>query len=178
MLILRSTFFLFFFLSLLHASTQDPQHIDYTQYMQRLIELAKHNPQYPFAAMIIDQQTGKILCEGLNHASLNPTWHGEIRAINACAEKYPKLDWSKTTLITTAEPCPMCMSAIIWAGIPTVVYGTSIQYLNENKWKQIQIDSHEVSKKAPFYRGNIVEGVLHQETDKLFKKSNSNPVLI
>lgn len=174
MLILRSIFFLLFFFSLLQASDQDPQKSDYTKYMQRLIELAKQNPQYPFAAMIIDQQTGEVLCEGLNNTSLNPTWHGEIRAINACAEKYPSLNWSKTTLITTAEPCPMCMSAIIWAGIPTVVYGTSIHYLIENKWNQIHINSPEVAQKSPFYRGTIVEGVLHQETNKLFKKSNSS----
>lgn len=144
--------------------------IDYSPYMQDLIKLAKKIPQAPFAAMIIEKDTGKVLCEGLNDSKADPTWHGEIRAINNCAAKYPNLDWSKTALITTAEPCSMCMSAIVWANIPTVVYGTSIKYLSEQHWNQINIDSHEVADKSSFYHGTIIGGVDHQDTDKLFIK--------
>ncbi len=145
--------------------------IYYIPYMRQLIHLAHDNPQTaPFTALIIDRETGKVLCTGVNNSKANPTWHGEIRAIDNCAEKYPHLDWTKTALITTGEPCPMCSAGIIWSQIPLVVYGTSIQFLTEHHWNQIQIHSNEVIKRSPFYQGTIYGGVDHEETDKLFEK--------
>ena len=144
--------------------------LSYESYMKLLIPLAKKNPSNPFAAMIIDNQTGKILCDGVNNASINPTYHGEIVAINQCAAKYPKLNWSNTTLITDAEPCSMCASAIVFAGIPKVVYGTSKPVLNERGWNKLNIRAASIFKKAHSYKGQIVGGVLHNETDKLFNK--------
>ena len=77
--------------------------------------------------MVIDNKSGDILCYGFNTKTYNPFMHGEIRAISNCSEIYEdKINWSSTTLLTTAEPCPMCASAIIWSQISTVVYGTSI----------------------------------------------------
>lgn len=143
----------------------------YVPYMRQLIQLAHDNPQTaPFTAMIIDRETGKVLCTGVNNSKANPTWHGEIRAIDNCAEKNPHLDWTKTALITTGEPCPMCIGAIIWSQIPLVIYGTSIQFLSDHHWNQIQIHSNEVAKRSPFYQGIIYSEVDHEETDKLFEK--------
>jgi tRNA(adenine34) deaminase len=52
----------------------------------------------------------------------------EIVVINRCAADHPSVDWTALDLYTTAEPCAMCQSAVEWAGIPTVYYGTSIPY--------------------------------------------------
>jgi tRNA(Arg) A34 adenosine deaminase TadA len=149
--------------------------IDYNNSMLQLIQLAQtSNLKYPFTAMIVDNNSGQILCTGVNSVGNehNPTLHGEKVAINACVNKYgKKMNWHNTTLITTAEPCPMCMSAIIWAGISKVVYGTSIKYLSELGWKQINIDSHEVLAKAPFSKVTIVGKVMESQTNLLFIKS-------
>ena len=51
-------------------------------------------------------------------SSGDPTLHGEIVAIRNYSSQYGNLGWEDTTLYTTGEPCPMCMGAIIWAGIP------------------------------------------------------------
>lgn len=56
-------------------------------YMERAIQMAKHNLNAPFGAVIVNNQTGKILCEGVNANHVNPTYHGEIVAINICAKK-------------------------------------------------------------------------------------------
>lgn len=144
----------------------------YAAHMKHLIQLSHKNPRYPFAALILDNTTGKVLCEGVNDSAKNPTFHGEIVAINHCAAKFPKLNWQSTTLITTAEPCPMCESAIIWANISKVVYGTSIETLKKYGWNQINISSVEVIKKSAFYHGKVVGGVLRDETDKLFVKGS------
>lgn len=141
----------------------------YENYMQQLIALAKKkNPRYPFAAMIVDNQTGKILCEGVFEPKINPTYHGEMVAINNCLKKYPHFDGSKTTLITDAEPCAMCTGAIVWVGIPRIVYGTSVPFFVEHHWTQINVRAEYIIQHSPFYKGMVMGGVLHLKTDKLF----------
>lgn len=144
--------------------------LNYEKHMKELVLHAKqHNPDFPFAAMIVDS-TGKELCRGINNSSDNPTFHGEIDAINTCVKKYGNtLDWSKLTLITTAEPCPMCQGAIIWTNFERVVYGTSIDTLIKKGWHQIAIDSKTLTQKSNFNQPEIIGNILSEETDKLFR---------
>lgn len=142
--------------------------------MRELIVHAKeHNERYPFAAMIVDED-GNEVCRGVNAASISPVFHGEIVAINNCVEKYGRkgVDWSKLSLITTAEPCPMCQGAIIWTGIKRVIYGTSIKTLIEKGWHQIDISADEVSRRTNFVHPEVVPNVLSNETDMLFMELN------
>lgn len=146
----------------------------YHSYMRTLIQMAKNpSTRSPFTAMIIDNQSGDVLCVGLNPGSASPIDHGELVAIERCVRKYTgKVNWQNTTLVTTAEPCPMCQGAISWANISTVVYGTSIPFLIQQGWKQINLRAYEVAKKSNFNHIQIVAGVLKEDTDKLFVKSN------
>ncbi len=137
-------------------------------YMRRAIELALLVPEFPFGAVIVRRATGEIVAEGHNRSALNPTWHGEIDAINRCAEKHLSADWSEFDLYTTAEPCPMCQSAIEWAGIGTVYYGTSIPYLRSRGWWQIEIRAEEVAAKTPFRNSRVVGGLLEAGCNALF----------
>ena len=100
------------------------------QYMRRAIEIARRNPEAPFGALLVDRQTGEVMAEGLNRWQENPAWHGEIDAINRCAAENPRVSWAGLCLYTTAEPCCMCQGAILWAGIPELVFGTSIRTLH------------------------------------------------
>ncbi len=152
------------------------QSLNYEGYMRTLVSHAqKYNPEFPFAAMIIDSK-GKELCLGINHSNDNPTFHGEIDAINQCIKQYGNsLDWSKLTLITTAEPCPMCQGAIIWSNFHRVVYGTSIDTLVKKGWHQIMIDSKTLTQSSNFNKPEIIGDVLSEETDKLFRNYHHNP---
>lgn len=147
----------------------------YHQKMKELIVHAKqHNARYPFTAMIIDEQDDEI-CRGVNAAAESPVFHGEIVALNNCLAKFGRrgIDWSKLTLITTAEPCPMCQGAIIWAGIKRVVYGTSIKTLIAKGWNQIDISAEEISKRSNFSQPEVIPNILCEETDALFQDFNS-----
>ncbi|WP_217356510.1 nucleoside deaminase [Legionella sainthelensi] len=137
-------------------------------YMRIAIELAKKNPQAPFAALIVDNKTGKILARGLNASKVNPTFHGEMVAINNCIKKHPQVNWSNVTLYTTAEPCAMCQSAVVWANIPRVVFATSLDYLKSHGWDQINLQAAEINKESPFYHGTITGGVLADKANPLF----------
>ncbi len=159
---------LFLMLTALHCFAATTMHSD-KYYMQMAINLAKKNPKAPFAAIIVDHVTGKVLAEGFNASQINPTFHGEMVAINRCIKKYPHIDWSTVTLYTTAEPCPMCQSAIVWAKIPRVVFATSMAYLISHGWKQINISASEVNHQSPFYKGTITGGMLADESNVLFE---------
>ena len=141
---------------------------EHEAFMRRAIELARQVPAFPFGAVLVLHETGEAVAEGWNRSAENPTWHGEIDAINRCAQARPDIDWGRLTLYTTAEPCPMCMAAILWAGIPRVVFGTSIRQLQRLGWHQIDITSEEVARRTPFRSCTIVGGVLAAECDALF----------
>ena len=142
--------------------------MNHEYFMRRAIELALEVPQFPFGAIIVKRATGEIMAEGFNQSALNPTFHGEMVAINRCAELQQPLDWSEFDLYTTAEPCPMCQSAIIWAGIANVYYGTSIPYLTQHNWRQINIRASEVIARTAFRKTTIVGGILEAECNALF----------
>jgi len=138
------------------------------EHMRRAIEMARRNPNAPFAALLVDGPTGQIVAAGVNRRRENPTYHGEIDAINRCIEEQPDIVWSRLRMYTTAEPCCMCQGAILWAGIPEVVFGTSIRTLALLGWNQIEISAEEVARRAPFAVCALLGGILEDECDALF----------
>ena len=77
----------------------------------------------PFGAVIVDKQNN-IIANGNNKVLLNndPTAHAEVVAIREACKELGTYDLSGCTLYTSCEPCPMCLSAIIWSGIKDVYY--------------------------------------------------------
>ena len=146
--------------------------LDHKRYMRRAIELAANVPDFPFGALIVDRRTGKIVAEGWNKSSVNPTWHGEIDAINRLAKSQSEFEGSHLVLYTTAEPCPMCQGAVLWSGIETVVYGSSIRFLQSQGWRQIDILAEEVVRRSPSWKCKLVGGVLEEECNKLFEAAS------
>lgn len=108
---------------------------------------------------------------------------GEIAAINNCTSVLtdPKGPYNLTaseaqdafsslSLYTNAESCPMCASAIRWAGFREYIYGTSIDKLIEKGWGQIRVGSMEIFQQS-FDLGSasrLIGEVLTNETDPYF----------
>jgi tRNA(Arg) A34 adenosine deaminase TadA len=126
-------------------------------------------PAHALTAEERTRHSGEIVCRGVGQQRENPIFHGEIVAINACARVTPKVAWADLALYTTAEPCPMCMSAIVWTRIPELVFGTSIEELIKLGINQIRLDSATVAAAAPFYSGMIVGGVLGERADEVYR---------
>ena len=72
--------------------------IDHEFFMRRAIALTANCPQLPFGALIVNADTGVVLAEGWNRSAINPTWHGEIDAINRLAESGRVDDGSRLVL--------------------------------------------------------------------------------
>lgn len=80
----------------------------------------------PFGACIIDAK-GNVIATSHNLVIKNndPTAHAEIEAIRMASKKLNTYNLKGCILYTTCMPCPMCLSAIIWANITEVYYGCS-----------------------------------------------------
>ena len=113
------------------------------RHMRRTVEIARGNPEAPFGFVIADGETGEVVAEVLNDAEKSPILHGETAAIINLFEERPDANPSRLVLYTTAEPCPMCSSAILWSGIPAVVYGTSIATLKRLGLPQVGMSCEE-----------------------------------
>jgi tRNA(Arg) A34 adenosine deaminase TadA len=109
------------------------------------------------------------MATGVNKGAANPTFHGEIVAINDYVARHGNRGWDEAILYTTGEPCPMCMSAMAWAAMGGVVWGTSVEQLREFGIRQILIPATTVIGASPFYHGEILGHVLQAETDALFR---------
>ncbi len=99
------------------------------KYMKIAKELSdenlKTNAGGPFGACIV--KDGKVLGKGSNNVLSNndPTAHAEIMAIREACQNLKTYDLSGCELYSTCYPCPMCLSAIIWANIKKVYYGNT-----------------------------------------------------
>ena len=99
--------------------------------MDKFMKMAKecaqhgvsHNEGGPFGAVIVDK-SGNIIAKGNNMVLANndQTAHAEVTVIREACKKLGTYDLSGCTLYTSCEPCPMCLSAIIWANIKEVYY--------------------------------------------------------
>ena len=80
----------------------------------------------PFGAVIV--KDGRIVAKGHNEVLKNrdATCHGEVMAIRRASKKLGTHDLKGCELYTTAEPCPMCLGAIMWANIDKVYFGCNI----------------------------------------------------
>ncbi len=99
------------------------------KFMEKANDLAeknlKTNAGGPFGACIV--KDNKIVGKGNNTVlkDNDPTAHAEINAIRDACKKLNTYDLSGCTIYTTCYPCPMCLSAIIWANIDKVYYGNT-----------------------------------------------------
>lgn len=76
----------------------------------------------PFGAVVVHRD--RIVGCGMNTVlrDHDPTAHAEINAIRNAAEQLKGHDLKECFLVTTSEPCPMCLMAAHWAGLQKIYY--------------------------------------------------------
>jgi guanine deaminase len=76
----------------------------------------------PFGALIV--QDGAVVSTGVNRvtANLDPTAHAEVVAIRAACQALGTFKLDGCVLVSSCEPCPMCLSSALWARVDKVVY--------------------------------------------------------
>ena len=96
--------------------------------MQLAIRLSEENVQNgggPFGAVIA--RDGEVVATGVNRvtASNDPTAHAEVNAIRSACSRLATFKLSGCTVYSSCEPCPMCLSALYWAGVSKIFYANT-----------------------------------------------------
>ena len=81
----------------------------------------------PFGAVVV--KDGEVISVASNTVlrDNDPTAHAEINAIREACKKLRTYDLTGCELYATGYPCPMCLSAIIWANIKKVYYCNDVK---------------------------------------------------
>ncbi|MBH5338386.1 nucleoside deaminase [Streptomyces pactum] len=76
----------------------------------------------PFGALIV--KDGVVIATAHNQvtATNDPSAHAEVSAIRAACTALDTFVLEGCTLITSCEPCPMCLSTALWARIDRLVF--------------------------------------------------------
>ncbi len=144
---------------------------DDTKFMEEAIRLSAENIDLgggPFGAVIV--RNGQIIAGGTNRVVPNndPTAHAEIMAIREACNKLKTFRLDGCTIYTSCEPCPMCLSAIYWAGIKRICYGNtkddakSIDFDDSYIYDQIQLPNNKRDIKS--------QNIMRNEALKAFQK--------
>jgi tRNA(adenine34) deaminase len=116
----------------------------------------------PFGADILNTKTGERLMRSVNAVGPehDPSAHAETRTIRLACAKLGSSSLAGYTLYTTCEPCPMCMSCALWAGLDRVVFGATIADAAKDV-NQIYIPAKEVAKRSDMKC--IIDGPVEQD---------------
>ena len=93
--------------------------------VEQALEGIKNNEGGPFGAVIVKDNEGISCCNKRVLVDNDPTAHAEVVAIREACKRLNTYDISGCIIYSSCEPCPMCLSAIIWANIKEIYYGSS-----------------------------------------------------
>lgn len=90
--------------------------------IDRALQATMQSGKAGIAAAVL--RDGRIVATGENEVQLqsDPTKHAEMVAITRAAAALEGTDLSGCTIISTLQPCEMCLAAIRFAGISRIVF--------------------------------------------------------
>lgn len=100
--------------------------------MRLVVALSRQNIEAgtggPFGAGVFDLDTHQLLAPGVNMVTrvLSSSAHAEIVALSIAQRLIGEFDLASAgryELVTSAEPCAMCLGAVPWSGVVKVVCG-------------------------------------------------------
>ncbi len=140
-------------------------------YIKQAIDFAKaKNKVWPFAALIVDNDSGNIIVKATDCAHISPILHAESYAIHLLALNFDYTKFKSISLYSTAECDLLSMGAVIAAritgyNIERLVYGASQKDVCEAlDFKYIDTSNYSSKLKV---EGNI----LKEECIELYKKA-------
>lgn len=97
----------------------------------------------PFGAAVFERDSGRLVAVGVNGVTRhnNCTLHGEMVAFMMAQARLGNFSLGAPgmpahELVTSCEPCAMCLGAILWSGVVRVVCGAARQDASELKFEE------------------------------------------
>jgi len=105
-----------------HIVPTDAEHAAMRDAIDRALKAATQSGKAGIAATVM--RGDEIIATGENEVNLqsDPTKHAEMVAITRAAAAMNATDLSGCTIISTLQPCEMCLSAIRFAGISRIIF--------------------------------------------------------
>lgn len=102
-----------------------PMRADDGTWLGQAIALAVDNVAQgggPFGAVVV--RDGEAIGRGANRVTsdLDPTAHAEVTAIRDACRSTGDFSLAGATLYASCEPCPLCLSASLWARLDRLVF--------------------------------------------------------
>lgn len=121
----------------------------------------------PFGAVIV--RKGEIVARGWNQVTStnDPTAHAEMVAIREACRVLGTFWLGDCEIYANCEPCPMCLAAIYWAGIPSLFYGATAADAARVGFADAYIYAELLS--PPAARNLHMEQTMHEEALVAFK---------
>ena len=91
----------------------------------------------PFGAAIVRGDQVIAVTHNTVLKDQDATCHAEVNAIRRASRKLKKFDLSDCVIYSTTEPCPMCFSAIHWACLGEVTFGSSIADVQKRGFNEL-----------------------------------------
>lgn len=93
--------------------------------LDRVVALATENVASgggPFAALVA--RGDEVVAVGVNGVTrdLDPTAHAEVVAIRAACRAVGDFSLTGCVLVSSCEPCPLCLAASLWARVDEVLF--------------------------------------------------------
>ncbi len=156
-----------------------PYHSDNDR-MRLAIAVAQENVDRgtggPFGAAIFEAVSGRVVSVGMNSVVRlnNCTLHGEMVAFMMAQRRLGSFTLNAPNLpahelVTSCEPCAMCLGATLWSGVVRVVCGA-----HRDDARRLNFDEGPVFPESHAYleaRGiQIVQGMLREEANAVLEE--------
>lgn len=124
----------------------------------------------PFGAAIV--KDGKIIASAHNTVieDKDATAHAEVNAIRKASKILNTHDLSGCILYTSTEPCPMCLSATIWANIKEIYYANTRKDADGIGFRDDMIYDYLEGKSKSFLKMHHIESDDAKEVFEDFKE--------
>lgn len=133
---------------------------------------AGRKQEVPVGAILVKE--GRILARDHNRCvELNdPTAHAEMLVLRKGGEVLGNYRLNDTVMYVTAEPCPMCASAMVHGRVSRLVFGTLEPKFGavESKFKLLQ--DHALNHRVEVDHG-VLEGKCAEILKNFFKKKRN-----
>ncbi|WP_404451056.1 nucleoside deaminase [Virgibacillus necropolis] len=140
------------------------------QFMERAVELALENVReggQPFGAVLV--KSDEAVAEGVNelHRNYDVSGHAELLAMRKAQQQFKTNDLSGYTMYASGEPCPMCLTAMYFAGIENVYYCASLDEAVEAGLTKSKVVYEDLKKAREERQLNMIHTPLEDQANPM-----------